>query len=361
MKTFNLRKILRKCGNSPFFFLFTLYLGIQFTLGCGVDVKSIGPEGSSCSRIEGLPGPEDFALDTEEKILYVSSHERRIEDQTGKLFWIDLKQSPTPQPKELPVQFPPEFRPHGISLLKNGSSYRIYAISHPKLYSRHTIEIFERNRDRKWLHVGTLTDPLLTSPNDLFVVSENEIYVSNDHGVGGMARYLLWDDLFGFKRAEISYYDGKTWSNLGHPLSFGNGILHRKDGNGNEFLYRSGYSDRSVFRFKIRRENGKPVLGEPEKIYLNSGTDNLETDSKGRIFVTGHGSSYQFLRHMKNSEYNAPTQVFRISEDGSYKEVFSNQGNLISAGSTAIPFENRLYIAQVFDPFLLNCEFKNED
>ncbi|XDD50648.1 arylesterase [Leptospira sp. WS92.C1] len=346
-------KFIRNCGNSP---ILQILISAFLFLNCGVEVKSKGPFGAACSKIEGLPGPEDIALDGDEKILYVSSHERRISNQTGKLFWIDLRNSPIP--RELPVKFPPEFRPHGISLLKTKSVYRLYVISHPKEYAEHTIEIFER-KGTKWSHAGTLQDPLITSPNDLSVVSENEIFLSNDHGSGGLARYLLWDDLFGFKRAEIVHYNGKTWTSLGRPLSYGNGILYTKDSQGNELLYRSGYADRSVFRFRIFREENKPVLGEPEKIFLNSGTDNLEIDSKGRIFVVGHGSTYQFLRHSINADYHAPTQVFIILPDESFQEIFATPGDLISAGSTAIPFENRLYIAQVFNPFILNCEYSN--
>ncbi|MBE8398076.1 arylesterase, partial [Leptospira borgpetersenii serovar Hardjo-bovis] len=67
------------------------------------------------------------------------------------------------------------------------------------------------------------------------------------------------------------------------------------------------------------------------------------------------------LRHIGNPEYLSPTIVFRISSDGTFQEVFANSGDLISAGSTAIPFEGRLYIAQVFNPYILNCEYSNSD
>ncbi|UID83766.1 arylesterase [Leptospira interrogans] len=339
--------------------LLGMILFIIFGLfNCGVEINPSGPSGADCKKIEGLPGPEDLAIDREEKILYISSHERRIKNQTGKIFKIDLK-NPSATPEEILVKYPSEFRPHGISLLKTKNTYRLYVISHPEFFKIHTIEIFER-KGKEWFHVGTLTDPLLTNPNDLSVVSENEIYLSNDHGKGNILRYL-WDDLFQIKRSEISYYDGKTWSNLGNPLSFGNGILYTKDSQGNEFLYRSGYMDQSVFQFQIRREQGKPILGKPKRILINFGPDNLEIDSKGRIFAVTHGSGYQFLRHIGNPEYLSPTIVFRISSDGTFQEVFANSGDLISAGSTTIPFEGRLYIAQVFNPYILNCEYSNSD
>lgn len=72
---------------------------------CGVEINPSGPSGADCKKIEGLPGPEDLAIDREEKILYISSHERRIKNQTGKIFKIDLK-NPSATPEEILVKYP---------------------------------------------------------------------------------------------------------------------------------------------------------------------------------------------------------------------------------------------------------------
>ncbi|EMG13136.1 hypothetical protein LEP1GSC151_4759 [Leptospira interrogans serovar Grippotyphosa str. LT2186] len=65
--------------------LLGMILFIIFGLfNCGVEINPSGPSGADCKKIEGLPGPEDLAIDREEKILYISSHERRIKNQTGK-------------------------------------------------------------------------------------------------------------------------------------------------------------------------------------------------------------------------------------------------------------------------------------
>ncbi|HMY68319.1 MAG TPA: hypothetical protein PL163_16845, partial [Leptospiraceae bacterium] len=42
---------------------------------CFAQVKQKPIQG--CSRISGMPGPEDFAADKEKKILYITSHDRR--------------------------------------------------------------------------------------------------------------------------------------------------------------------------------------------------------------------------------------------------------------------------------------------
>lgn len=333
-------------------------LSLFFT-DCSGDIKDIPLKG--CSKISGMPGPEDLAIDRETGLLYVSSHERRINDQEGKIYFLDLNSSIL-EPKLLEVEYPKNFRPHGISLLNQNGKYRLYVISHITLYKEHSIEVFERtekpsvkSKVGKWKHVQTLQDPLITSPNDLSVASENEIFVSNDHGPGGFLKYLF-QDLFGISRAEIAYFDGKTWSSLGNPLFYGNGILYVKRPDGKEYLYRAGFGLGAVLKFDITRVEGKIVLGEPKSIVLESGPDNLELDEKGNIFTVTHPSVMKFLKHASNAESHSPTKIFTISPDDSIREIFSNSGELISAGSTALTYKERVYIAQVFNDFILQCQ-----
>ncbi|WP_412758414.1 arylesterase [Leptospira cinconiae] len=333
-------------------------LGLLFS-NCSGDIKDIPLK--NCSKISGMPGPEDLAIDREAGLLYVSSHERRIKDQEGKIYFLDLNSSPL-EPKLLEVEYPKNFRPHGMSLLNQNGKYRLYVISHITLYKEHSIEVFERtekpsakSKAGKWKHIQTLQDPLITSPNDLSVASENEIFVSNDHGAGGLSTYLF-QDLFRISRAEIAYYDGKNWSSLGNPLYYGNGILYVKRLDGKEYLYRAGFGLGAVLKFDIKRENGKIVLGDPKQIVLEGGPDNLEIDEKGTIFTVTHPSVMKFLRHASNAESHSPTKIFSISPDDSIQEIFSNSGELISAGSTALTYKERVYIAQVFNDFILQCQ-----
>lgn len=331
-----------------------------FQLGCSGEVKDIPLQ--NCSKISGMPGPEDIAVDRETGLLYVSSHERRGEDQEGKLYFIELN-SVNPQPKFLDTDYPKNFRPHGISLLKQNGKYRIYAISHITLYKEHSVEVFERvekpspnSKGGKWKHIQTFQDPTITSPNDLFVASENEIFVSNDHGEGGFMTYLF-HDLFRMKRSEIAYYDGKTWSSLGNPISLGNGILYVKRQDGKEYLYRSAFNEGTVLKFAIDRTGEKLTLGEPKSIFLDSGPDNLELDDKGTIYVVTHKSVMKFLKHVGDKDALSPSQVFTIAPDDSIREIYANSGEQIPAASTALTYKEKIYIAQVFNDFILQCKY----
>ncbi|TGK07469.1 arylesterase [Leptospira semungkisensis] len=326
--------------------------------GCSSDLKEIPLK--NCSKISGLPGPEDLAVDRASGLLYISSHERRISDQEGKLYYLDLN-SNKPEPKLLETNYPKSFRPHGISLLIQGGKQRLYVISHITLYKEHSIEVFERteapkgnSKVGKWTHIQTLKDPLITSPNDLFVASENDIFVSNDHGSGGYMTYLF-NDIFRMKRAEITHFDGKSWTNLGNPIYYGNGIILVKREDGKEFLYRSDIGSKSVLKFPLTRQAGKITLEEPKVIFLDSAPDNLELDEKGTIYVAAHKSLFQFLKHARNKDTPAPTQVFAIYPDDSIREIYANSGEQIPAASTALTYKERIFISQVFNDFILEC------
>ncbi|MBP9165188.1 MAG: arylesterase, partial [Leptospiraceae bacterium] len=73
-----------------------LFLVILLILNCYANVKSNPIPG--CKRIQGMPGPEDIAMDRETGILYVSSHERRGELVEGKLFQLNLNATDEPVP-----------------------------------------------------------------------------------------------------------------------------------------------------------------------------------------------------------------------------------------------------------------------
>jgi hypothetical protein len=63
----------------------------------------------------------------------------------------------------------------------------------------------------------------------------------------------------------------------------------------------------------------------------------------------------RFMAHAGNKEKTSPTQIFRILADGTTKEIYANDGEEISAASTGLSYKNKLFISQVFEPFILSC------
>ena len=80
-------------------------------------------------------------------------------------------------------------------------------------------------------------------------------------------------------------------------------------------------------------------------------------DNNNRLWVTAHPCLLDFVAHSENSDEKSPTQIYTI--DPTTLEVnntFQNNGDLISAASTALYINNRLYLSQIFEPYVLMVE-----
>ncbi|TGM46896.1 arylesterase [Leptospira biflexa] len=332
--------------------IFTLFTSI---VACGGQIQEKPIVG--CERISGTPGPEDFDLIRETATIIVSSHERRngLKD-IGALFEISFANpNQKLEAKKIETNYPKNFRPHGISYAKINGVDTLAVISHTlDDDTPHTLEIFERTKVGKWTHTKTLSDPSLTSPNDIFMNESGEIFTSNDNGTSNAFR-KYWDMIIRSGRADISYYNGNTFQNLGVPVMLGNGIYIRKNGK-QELLYRSVFSEKAIRVYEVNRENGKISLKYLESIAIGAGPDNILEDESGMLWLAAHDSTYKFIRHVMNRTNLAPTRVFKINPNTKEViEVYANEGGEISAGSTGLAYKDKLLISQVFEDFLLVC------
>ena len=127
----------------------------------------------------------------------------------------------------------------------------------------------------------------------------------------------------------------------------------------NNLLYLANGACHEVLRFditkgKINKASKQSTLQHGEKITIG---DNLMLDDNGRLWVAAHPCPLDFLAHSENSDQKSPIQIFEIDPNTlKTNNIFQNNGELISAASTALYINNRVYIAQVFDPFVLVVE-----
>ena len=305
-----------------------------------------------------MPGPEDMALNRRTQWLYVSSHNRRHAEETGKLFALDLNQSDAElKPQPLNVQYPPHFKPHGMSGFEQGGKQRLFVSSHPLLEGaaeKHTIEVFE-GTGLNFTHVQTLKSPLLDSPNDIQALPDGRIFVSNDHSAGGGAK-RWWEDAMRSKTSRVSYFDGKNWSYIGPAVAGGNGVLVNQE-NGKEYLYRSAFFENAVVKYEIvKTAQGTTDLQEVARIPVEHGPDNLELDGQGNLLVAVHPSVFRFLMHLASAGQKSPSQIMKINlTSRQVDKVYANEGSEISAASTAVVLNKRMVLSQVFEDFLLVC------
>lgn len=333
----------------PSYFLFlSLWIGFSL-LDCG-SRKEVSL--SDCKQISEIPGPEDFAIDRETGWMFISSHDRRNFESVGSIFSYHI---PSGKLQKSSTSFPMNFRPHGVSFVKMGKSKKLYVISHQSGEKPpHSIEIFRLEKG-EITHESTLQDESLISPNDLFVMEDGKIFVSNDLGSNSKFKNF-WDVIWKRNSSPISFFDGVKWSFLEPLLAVGNGI-HYKKKDGKEYLYRASMLDNLVVKYEVNWDKNLPILKQSKVLNLESSADNFEEDDKGNLILVGHPSKWKFLRHASSKENLTPTQVFRIFPDDTWEEIYYNHGKEISAGSTGGIYAERLFIGQVFEPFLLNCKY----
>jgi hypothetical protein len=138
------------------------------------------------------------------------------------------------------------------------------------------------------------------------------------------------------KMEQLSYADAK--------VCYGNGILV----NGNT-IYQASTMPGEVYQYSF--SSGK--LSNKTTIAKVKGADNIRIDGNNLV-VAGHLKFGKFLKHMKNTNKKSPTAIFTINKESLEKNlIYYNSGEVISAASTGLIYNHKLYIAQVFDNFIL--------
>ncbi len=92
--------------------------------------------------------------------------------------------------------------------------------------------------------------------------------------------------------------------------------------------------------------------------HISSALDNLEWDTDGNLWIGAHPQALKFVEHAKDAANRSPSQVLKVTVAGGgfdLQEVYLNDGNPISGSSVAAPYEGRMLIGSVFEPFILDC------
>ena len=333
-------------------FRFFVIFGCISSLFSGCQLKAPLPlliEDIVCHKVHIADGPEDFVLDMwhGSPRLLVSSHDRRNPETSGGIFYFDIDTEKTGKmtrigdPEKIVA-----FKPHGMDIRRHGNQTLLYVIIHDLNAhgQRDENAVIIYAVDKNNLHFVKLLEDAdhLWSPNDLSVLPSGDIYVTNDLR-GSLDMYMRCQS------SEIAYFDhiSETWKKVAENIAFANGILAEEDR-----VYVSATFDNQVMVFP-RADDGS--LGTPEQIVHVKGPDNIMR-YKNSLLTTAHYDDLAFLSHSKDPEAHAPSIVFMIRPEMYIKDpVFVDTGEMISAASTAMVFKDKLYISQVFDPYIVVC------
>lgn len=302
-------------------------------------------EGSILKAVE-LVGAEDMMVSYSDSFAIISSTNRRAFPATtvekGGLYYLDLK-DPGFEVTPLTATFQKDFAPHGISMIKLDSTYKVMAISH--VGDEDFIEEFHLN-GKTLTHVQTINDPLLISPNDLVLIDEERYYVTNDHGYAeGMGKFF--EEYLGLSVSNVIYFDGEEHQIAAKQIAYANGINFDPDRN---LVFVASARGFYVQVFE-RSEDG--VLTFIEKINCGTGVDNLEFDEEGHIWTGAHPNLLRFSAYSKGQKETSPSEIIEIDYRGKgdfqVEQIYAGDGSEMSGSSVAAPFGNIILFGNVMD------------
>ncbi len=292
-------------------------------------------------------GPEDMVTDrsqAEPRLLISCTARREGENPFGEIvaYTPSSGKTDTLVRKGMPDSL--YFQPHGIFLDSLSTPQVLYVISHERENGFHPVYLWEVHADTLIFKEIAFSN-LVYSPNALTLGANGEIYIVNDSGERGN----MMEKILKLKRANIVRMDKLSDNNweariVAEKLGYPAGINRL-----GKILYVGDAVNHLLHIYSIEEE----ALVEVEPIKGLRGNDNIRI-LNGMIYITGHVKPFKFISHVKSPENLSPVEVWKINpQTREIKSLFYTDGSLISAGSTAVLLNGKLYISQVFESYII--------
>lgn len=301
-------------------------------------------------KIIELAGAEDITVSKQDTFAIISSTNRKelptTEEEFGGLYYLDLKTGDY-NLKKLTDDFKKPFAPHGISILKVDSTYKIMAVNHtPK---GHSLEVFRLINDVLTFE-KTLTNDLMISPNDVVMIDENRFYFTNDHKyTKGIGRLI--EDYGGLAVSNVIYYDGENYKEVANGIAYANGINYDSK---RKLLF---VASPRKFLVKVYSKNDDGSLNFIEDIDCGTGVDNIEFDQDGNLWIGSHPNLLRFASYAKGNKETSPSEIIKIQykdkNDYTIEKKYINDGSEMSASTVAAPYNDLIITGNVMDSHFL--------
>ena len=308
-----------------------------------------------CSDITLAGSSEDIEIDRERGVAYLSLLDRDAgnadEDGNGTVMLLDLNLA-EPAPRAAMSYDPPDFRPHGLSLLNQPDQpSRLFAISHPA-HGIHAVEISERDAGGSFVPRETVRDPTFVRPNAVAAVGPRQFYLVNSRPSQDKWRDRL-DLLKRSGKSTLVFFDGVKARVLVDDLAWPTGLALSPDG-AHLFVAEALAKALRVYR---RQADGTLVL--ERTVTLDAAPGNLDVDADGNVWIAAHPRLLRFLAHRRQPENRAPAVVLRFDPrqpDAGAVRVFADDGARISAGTVAAHWRDEFLIGAQLDKKVLVCK-----
>lgn len=317
----------------------------------------------TCKTIPGVIGAEDIQIDRLFNLAFISATNRRAPkgkpDPRDGIYVMHVGHP------ELGVEklsgTPADFHPHGISLYRGrDSALVLMAVNHPAK-GPSTVEIFDVGETlgangvvtAVLHHRETAKGPLLFSPNDVVAVGSNRFYATNDH-TSRTAFGVFAETWLMLPRANVVYFDGKTFKVAADDLRFANGINISPD---MTHIYVAETTGREIRTYA--RDVISGALHMQSNFAIPAGLDNIDVAPNGDLWVADHPKLLAFLAYSRDPSSPSPSQVMKVRVQNSLPvsavPVYTNLGKQIGAASVGAVSGKTLLIGSVFDPKILDC------
>lgn len=331
----------------------TILLGIIVILNSCQITETVNK--SNTQTIVTGPGPEDMALykDGATKYLLLSCNDRwrKNKPQNNGIYALCISKNDTIATPLKRKKEPQRFKrlyPHGIDIVHRTQGTYLYVIHHGKGKSEIIKYKFQK---QQLIFQSSYSHPWMSSPNDIVVRKNGGFFVTNDQ----KKRRNNLGFLFGFRSGRVLFCDENGhWSRVGDTHKFPNGIALSESEN---YLYISTTRGNQLFQYLLKKDGN---LLEKTKIARIKGADNITLNSTN-LWVTSHPKLMKFVKHARKKD-PCPSVIYRIDRGtNSIKKYFYDEGEQISAASTAIEIDGYLYISPIFDNKILKVSLKKTD
>lgn len=305
----------------------------------------------SIERRIPIPGVEDMQISYEDDFILLSSDDRASRRggnwNQGHLYYIDLTDIDF-KPVQLTTNLKIPFFPHGISMIRSApQAYKVFVVNHTK--ARHSIEVFDLLKD-SLVHIKTLKNPSMVSPNDVVAVDDNRFFFTNDHGyTEGLGK--LGEEYLGWSVSNVIYFDGKEYREVADGIAYANGINHNAERN---LLFVASPRD---FLIKVYKTSEHGDLRFIENIDCGTGVDNIEFDPDGKMWIGAHPSLLTFTAYAGGGKPIAPSEIITIDYrnfgDYTIETIFLDDGERMSASTVAAVYNDYIFTGNVMEDYFL--------
>lgn len=340
-----------------------------------------------------LAGIEDITIDHQAKAAYLSVFPRRQEkadkkNTRGGIYSFDLEALDWARNRPVRAKHLTEglaagldFRPHGISLHRDGRGRRtLFAVSHPLREPRgvfeqemlHVVEVFDLGRGDTLTHRetikseedgGTAWGARLCAPNDVAALDHDRFLVTNMFASCSRLGQPLegFVGLAGPGWANVLYYESGLFTPVADGLRYANGIAVVRDEDGAGTVFVAAAGDRALLEYDLAAMLRGPGVAEPlDETFVGSALDNIEVDPKtGTLYIGAHPSRMAFARHafFPGTYPTAPSEVVRFPTvegkagpriSGVERYFYADDGAQLSASSVAAVDGDDMLVGSVF-------------